>query len=228
MTETIKIVLDHGIGEVELIRASGSDLDVVNAARISYSKVKTELDEADKKLIKYLVNHNHVSTLEHNYITFRIRCPKPLAVQWMRHKSWSFNETSYRYCKMEEEFYTPQNIRKQHESSKQASTDFEFPEEDATHIKNIYNNSYKVAHSAYKQLLEKGVAREQARMILPFGFFTEFWATCNLRSFMHWYLARVDTHAQWEIQELAKAAMSLIKDQYPVTIQAILDKGGNK
>jgi thymidylate synthase (FAD) len=223
-----KIILDHGIGEIELIRASGTDLDVVNAARISFSKRKTELDDADKKLNKYLVNNNHVSTMEHNYITFSVKCPKPLAVQWFRHKSWSFNERSLRYCESDDEFYTPQQVRRQHESSKQASVEGGFTGDDLEHIKNIYDNTYKLVYSAYTTLIDKGVAKEQARMILPFGFFTEFWATCNLRSFMHWYIARIDAHAQWEIQELAKAAMELIKDQYPETIQAILNKGGSK
>lgn len=218
--------IPNGIGELELISISGDDLSIVNSARVSYGKRKFELDDSDKKLIKYLINHDHVSTLEHCFITFRARIPKPIAVQWMRHRSWAFNEQSGRYIEIEDEFYTPRSIRKQHESSKQASVEFEFPEEDAVHIRNIYDNSYQIAHSAYKQLLTKGVAKEQARMVLPFGFFTEIWASCNLRSFLHWYKARSDAHAQWEIQEIAKTALSMVEDKFPVAIAAFKEKEG--
>lgn len=217
--------IPYGIGELELIAVAGDDLSIVNSARVSYGKRKTEIDESDKKLIKYLINHNHVSTLEHCFITFKARIPKPIAVQWMRHK-WAYNEQSGRYIEIEDEFYTPQSIRKQHESSKQASVEFEFPEEDAVHIRNIYYNTYKIAHAAYKQLISKGVAKEQARMVLPFGFYTEMWASCNLRSFLHWYKARSDSHAQWEFQEIAKTALSMVEDKFPVAIAAFKEKEG--
>lgn len=221
-------IIDLGaLGEIELVDIAGSDLSVCNAARVSYGKRKIELDEADIKLIKYLIKHNHVSVLEHNLMTFRVKLPKPIAVQWMRHQSQKFNEISGRYVEFKDEFYTPDNFRKQHASSKQASVEAEWSEAELLDINTVYKESINSAYNSYKFLLDKGVAKEQARMILPFGFMTEIYASMNLRSFMHWYIARVDPHAQWEIQQFAKAALQLVEPHFKHSIEAFKEIKSN-
>lgn len=215
------------LGEIELVEVAGSDISVVCAARVSYGKRKTELDEADIKLIKYLIKHNHVSVLEHNLMTFRVKLPKPIAVQWMRHQSQKFNEISGRYVEFEDEFYIPEKFRKQHESSKQASVEAEWNSLEEPTINMLYRDAINNSYIKYKRLLELGVAKEQARMILPFGFMTEIYASMNLRSFMHWYIARIDSHAQWEIQQFAKAAIQLVEPHFKHSIEAFKEIKSN-
>src|SRR3990172_9234388 len=99
--------LGDGISSVELVRVSGSDLDVVNAARVSYGKTSTLVSDRDKKLIAFLMEHNHTSPFEHNQLSFRIKAPIFVARQWMRHRMNSYNEISYRYVQAPLEFYIP-------------------------------------------------------------------------------------------------------------------------
>ena len=102
--------LGDGISSVSLTRASGSDVDVVNAARVSYGKITTEVTDRDKKLIRFLITHNHTSPFEHNQLSFRIKAPLFVARQWMRHRMHSYNEISYRYVKAATEFYIPPRL----------------------------------------------------------------------------------------------------------------------
>jgi thymidylate synthase (FAD) len=115
--------LGDGISSIELVRVSGSDVDVVNAARVSYGKVVAELSEQDKKLITFLMKHKHTSPFEHNQLSFRIKCPLFVARQWMRHRMNSYNEISYRYVQAPEEFYIPLKWRHQDTHNKQSSLD---------------------------------------------------------------------------------------------------------
>ena len=108
-------------GFVELVDAVGSDLSVVNSARVSFGKHKSELDDKDKKLIKYLIKHKHTSTLEHCYVTFRVKVPLFVRSQHHRHRTWSYNEISRRYTDFDIQFYEPLTFRTQHESNRQAS-----------------------------------------------------------------------------------------------------------
>src|SRR5690349_6130544 len=96
--------LKDGISSIELVRASGSDVDIANAARVSYCKFVTEITERDTKLIKFLLEHNHTSPFEHNQLSFRVKAPIFVARQWMRHRMNSYNEISYRYVKAPLEF----------------------------------------------------------------------------------------------------------------------------
>lgn len=103
--------LNDTISSIELIRVSGSDIDVVNAARVSYGKVSTEISDRDRKLISFLLEHNHTSPFEHNQLSFRIKAPIFVVRQWMRHRMNSYNEISYRYVKSALEFYIPPKWR---------------------------------------------------------------------------------------------------------------------
>lgn len=105
-----------GIGSVRYIQHMGSDLTVVNSARVSFGVEKTELDNKDRKLIKYLIKHRHTSTLEHNAVTFRFVVPLFVRSQHHRHRTWSYNEISRRYTDKEIRFYLPKTFRTQHKS----------------------------------------------------------------------------------------------------------------
>src|SRR3990167_2059174 len=113
--------LEDGISSIELVRVSGSDLDIVNAARVSYGKVSTDVSDRDKKLIAFLMEHNHTSPFEHNQLSFRIKAPIFVGRQWMRHRMNSYNEISYRYVKSALEFYIPPKWRSQDPNNRQVS-----------------------------------------------------------------------------------------------------------
>jgi len=119
-SKTIHIYND-AIGKVEYVEHMGSDLTVVNSARVSFGAKKEELDDRDRKLIKYLIKHRHTSTLEHNAVTFRFCVPLYVRSQHHRHRTWSYNEISRRYTDVDIRFYEPQGFRTQHKSNRQAS-----------------------------------------------------------------------------------------------------------
>lgn len=211
---TIYDPLGDGISSVELIRASGSDLDIVNAARVSYGKVSTDVNERDKKLIAFLMEHNHTSPFEHNQLSFRIKAPIFVARQWMRHRMNSYNEISYRYVKCALEFYIPPKWRLQDTKNKQASVgSFDNPEFTQT-LKDAIAHSVK----AYEHLLENGVGRELARSVLPLGTYTEFIFTCNLHSLMHFLKLRLHAGAQYEIQQYAQALLKCALPHFPIAL----------
>lgn len=213
--------LGDGISCVSLVRVSGSDIDIVNAARISFGKVVTQLSERDKKLIKYLVEHEHTSPLEHNQFSFRVKAPIFVVRQWMRHRMNSYNEISYRYVKAEFQFYTPQFWRYQDQNNRQASTG-QFQDET---LNQAYQELLDHAMRTYELLLEKGVAREIARGVLPLCTYSEFIFTCNLHSLMHFLRLRLDERlAQYEIACFAKALLTLAKPHFPVAIAAWMEK----
>ncbi len=112
---------DDDIGKVEYVDHMGTDLTIVNSARVSFGVEKQELDERDIKLIKYLIKHRHTSTLEHNVMTFRFKVPLFIRSQHHRHRTWSYNEISRRYTDVNLEFYQPNQFRTQHKSNRQAS-----------------------------------------------------------------------------------------------------------
>lgn len=208
------------LGSITLEAVSGSDLDIVNAARVSHGKRKEELDDKDIRLINYLVEHKHFSPFEHTQLRFHVKCPKPIAVQWMRHRTWAYNEISGRYVEFLDEFYEPEQFRKQAAVNKQASEATEWDKEVEETIRAKYQCALNTSYDWYKDLLALGVAKEQARMILPFGFMTEFYATVNLRNFIHWYTLRDHPGAQWEMRCFAKAALQLVEPYFEHSIKA--------
>src|SRR5579885_995190 len=173
--------LGDGISSLELVRVSGSDIDIVNAARVSYGKLVTELTDRDRTLIRYLIQHLHTSPFEHNQLSFRIKCPIYTARQWMRHRMNSYNEISYRYVKAPLEFYIPGIWRHQDKHNKQSSL-APFSNQE---LMDRYKQSLALSVQVYEQLLEQGVGRELARGVLPLCTYTEFIYTCNLHSLMH-------------------------------------------
>ena len=208
--------LGDSISSLEVIRVSGSDLDIANAARVSYGKMSHELSDRDAKLINFLMEHEHTSPFEHNQLSFRVKAPIYVARQWMRHRMNSYNEISYRYVQAPTEFYIPKNWRKQHAVNHQAS-EGAFENEQ---FLNAYKQTLEQCMKAYEQLLEGGVCREQARGLLPVCTYTQFIFTCNLHSLLHFLKLRLAEGAQWEIRMYAQGMLKLAMPHFPAALGA--------
>jgi len=231
-------VLDKG--HVELMDHMGSDLTVCNAARVSFNKESEWgldfdaierlkscpynkddvrlLKEKDEKLIRYLAKHNHWTPFAHPQITLRVKAPVSIRTQFFKHKQgFVENEISRRYVSYEPEFYSPTWRGKPTDGAKQGSEDF-ITEETRTNLYDaIYRESYETALHVYNTLIEKGVAPEQARFVLPQGMYTEWYWTGSLAAFARFYKQRKDDHAQWEIREYASAVGKIIEPYFPVS-----------
>ena len=222
---------EDGKGFVELVDAVGSDLSVVNSARVSFGKHKTELDEKDKKLIKYLIKHKHTSTLEHCFVTFRVKVPLFVRSQHHRHRTWSYNEISRRYTDFDIQFYEPLTFRTQHKSNRQASNisdliDPVLPQWE-TSAAVAMRHHHQASLQLFEELIEAGVCREQARGVLPQNMYTEYYASANLNNILKFIDLRTHEGAQWEIQEMAKGMLEVITKLYPETVGAYREIRGN-
>ena len=231
-------VLDKG--HVELMDHMGSDLTVCNAARVSFNKESEWgldfdaierlkscpynkddvrlLKEKDEKLIRYLAKHNHWTPFAHPQITLRVKAPVSIRTQFFKHKQgFVENEISRRYVSYEPEFYSPTWRGKPTDGAKQGSEDF-ITEETRTNLYDaIYRESYETALHVYNTLIEKGIAPEQARFVLPQGMYTEWYWTGSLAAYARFYKQRKDDHAQWEIREYASAIGKIIEPFFPVS-----------
>ena len=203
----------------ELINSMGTDLAVVNSARVSFNQLadEPELTQRDIKLLNYLADHGHTSPFEHCTATFYIKCPLFIARQIMRHRTFSYNEVSRRYTSEKIEFWAPDHMRAQATKNLQCSDgladDQEFNAE-------VYDNAIDYAWSAYKQLITKGVAREQARAVLPQAMHTSFYMTGNLLNWVKFIKLRDSEHAQPEAQEVARAIKQELNDLFPYSMEA--------
>ncbi len=222
---------DDNIGKVELVAHMGTDLTIVNSARVSFGKEKDSLDEKDEKLISYLVQHRHTSTFEHNVITFRCKVPLFVRSQHHRHRTWSYNEISRRYTEVNMEFYEPEKFRTQHKSNRQASNDENINPDLNTGFESLVpvapyfasqavRDHHKRSLALYNQIIEKGICREQARGILPQNLYTEYYATCNLNNLLKFIDLRTHEGAQWEIRKLANAMLDISTELWPIAIKS--------
>jgi thymidylate synthase (FAD) len=202
-----------GQGWIALIDHLGSEVTIVNAARVSFGKMKESMDEKDFGLLDYLIQNKHSSPLEHVVFTFSVHCPLFVRGQWHRHRTWSYNEISRRYTEIDLEFYVPPKIRKQAESNRQASVEWEGF--DDGEIRGMMDDQNKRSLALYDSLISKGVCREQARSVLPQSMMVSFWGTVNLGNLIHFLELRDSDHAQWEIREYARAIKALIKPVIP-------------
>ena len=216
-----------GIGHVEYVEHMGSDLSIVNSARVSFGKHKEELDGKDRKLIKYLIKHKHTSTLEHCLVTFRFKVPLFIRSQHHRHRTWSYNEISRRYTEENLEFYEPKTFRTQHKSNRQASNVDEldpimgyFEDGGPNYASSVVRAHHRQSVSLYNDLMDKGVCREQARGVLPQNLYTEYYGTVNLNNLIKFIELRTHDGAQWEIQQVARACLSIVEELWPVAISS--------
>jgi thymidylate synthase (FAD) len=226
-----------GVGSVEYVSHMGTDLSVVNAARVSFGAEKSALDERDVKLIGYLMRHNHTSPFEHCVITMRFTVPLFIRSQHHRHRTWSYNEISRRYTSVDMEFYEPAAFRKQHESNRQASTgeliNPNLSGDDTVRLvptaspilaSGAVASHHKRSIKLYQQLLDSGISREQARGILPQNLYTQYYGTANLHNLLKFVSLRQHEGAQWEIQQVAKACLAIAVEHFPESVRAFKEK----
>ena len=201
------------LGFVELVDKMGDSVSVVNAARVSFGKRhKGELRDRDKKLIEYLWKNKHSSPFRHVYFTFHIKAPIFVLRQWQKHQVGStFNEISGRYVEFKNSFYCPDEFRSPPSKDiKQGSGDT-LDEMTQKRVYNAYQFIVNTAHEVYKELLEMGVCKEQARMILPLSLFSECYWTVSLQALVHFLNLRLAKDAQSEIRFYAEAIKEILE-----------------
>lgn len=213
-------VLDKGF--IEVIDKMGDDTTVVNAARVSHAKSISEMSDRDEKLIKFLTDNSHVSPFYHPHVMFRVKAPISVQRQWYKHKiGTAENSESSRYVEMHEEFYVPEVFRLQSSKNKQGSDGFlDKYTERAAQL--IYQESLKNSYETYKALIASEVTREQAREVLPLCTYTSWVWTASLQAIAHFIKLRDESHAQWEIQQYAKAMRTLTEPYFPISLKALL------
>lgn len=238
-------VLDHG--EVILVDSMANDWKVVDAARISTGKFVAnalfdkdgnwrEWADKDTRLINYLMSNGHGTPFEHAVFQFYVKCPIFVAREWQRHRIASYNEFSMRYAEVTEEaaeFYIPKRARRPDPTNKQSSVVWEERNVDELTplstgeeiIRNLIQQEVIGSMRSYQALIESGVAREMARMVLPVNIYTRFWFTVNARSLMNFLMLRNSRAAQWEIQQFAIALEDIFQEKMPVTAEAFVNNG---
>jgi thymidylate synthase (FAD) len=217
-------VLDHGF--VRLDGAMADDLSVVNGARVSFARRKTEMDDSDAGLIRFLMRDRHGTPFEHNAFRFHVRCPIFVAREWFRHRVGSFNEFSMRYARATDDFYVPEPEDVRSQVGKPGAYSFEpVSDELAESTREELRAVYETAYATYERLVEQGVARELARAALPFGAYTEFFWTVNARSLMNFVSLRAAETAQREIRRYADAVERFLEDRMPITYEAFVANG---
>jgi thymidylate synthase (FAD) len=214
-------VLDHGF--VRLDGAMADDLSVVNGARVSFARRKTDMDESDEALIRFLMRDRHGSPFEHNAFRFHVRCPIFVAREWFRHRIGSFNEFSLRYARATDDFYVPEADDVRTQVGKPGAYTFEPVEPElAERTRDELRAVYEQAYETYERLVEAGVARELARSVLPVGAYTQFFWTVNARSLMNFVSLRNSEFAQLEIRRYAEAVEAFFAERMPVTYAAFV------
>ena len=225
-------LLDHGF--VGLVDIMGDDAAIVNAARVSYGDGTKSVRE-DRGLIRYLVRHKHTSPLEMVEVKLHLKIPIFVMRQLVRHRTSSLNEYSGRYSVLTDEFYVPEldNILPQSTTNKQGRSGT-ISESDAQHAQHLIKSATEDSFRSYNRLLGEepytgmsedfpGISREIARTVMPVAGYTELYWKQNLHNLFHMLKLREDSHAQWEIQELARAIYRLIKPALPLACEAYED-----
>ncbi len=222
--------------EVSYIQHCGDDLAVVNAARVSFHKesewdydpedgewnslTKKCLGEKDIKLINYLARNKHFSPFNHSFITLRVKAPIFVARQLVKHKFMPWNEVSRRYVDDEVEVYYPNKWRMRADNVKQGSSEEVFING------NVFmkiDDALESAVGAYTEALAKGMAPEQARMILPQNMMTEWWWSGTLNAYCDMLRLRLDPHTQYESRIVANKVKEIIQPLFPVSLNALLE-----
>lgn len=226
--------------EVSLLDSMGSDLSVVNAARVSFDK-KSEFDfewyqddpeddgllkrlflkPADAKLVSYLAKHKHYSPFNHTFITVRVKAPLYVARQLVKHEYMPWNEVSRRYVQSEPEF-GEMTFRWAADNVKQGSGEA-VDEMTQASAHRVFFQAAQVALDAYEELLKMGICAEQARAVLPVDQQTEWIWSGTLKAFHKMLSLRLDPHTQYESRIVAKKCKELIEPLFPVSLKALLD-----
>lgn len=216
-------VLDKGY--VKLKDKMGTELNVINAARVSYDKESDELDDRDIKLLKYLINHGHTSPFRHITMTFEVYAPLFVARQWWKHAIGSsyetltgWNESSRRYVTEDEEFYIPsrKEWRSKPVNSKQGSGEVVDSTRGTAYTRSLIDY-VKSGEELYNSAMRNGVAPEQARLFLPaYGMYVRYVWTTSLQAVLHFLDLRLDNDSQYEMQLYARAVAEIVEKEYPI------------
>ena len=212
--------------KVSLIESLGTDLTVVNAARVSFDKLHEEFKESDEKLIAYLARHGHWTPFGHPQLQFRISAPIFVARQLVKHQvGLVWNEISRRYVDTIPEFYVTDKWRSRAKNKKQGSGEelVELTGHDYDFIQAAQASSVE----AYSHLLSKGVAPEQARMVLPQSMYTEWYWTVSLYAFARVCNLRLSEDAQAETKEVAQQISNLAHTKFPVSWKHLVGGEGS-
>ena len=217
-------VLDKGF--IEVLDHIGDDLTVANSARVSFGKRKNKYDKSDERLVTYLAKHKHFSPFRHLVVQFHIKAPEFVMRQWYKHvvgiettssyptKDHAWNEISGRYVPVEE-YYVPSIWRQQSEDNKQASAGEIDAQEKASEK---YHSALQIINHYYNSLLNLGVAKEQAGVLLPLAAYTEVYWTASFQAIMNFIELRDEPTAQWEIRQYAQTLKRIMFDIYPRTV----------
>lgn len=218
-------------GYIKLHDVMGSDLTVVNAARVSYNRKKTELDEKDRRLIQFLAEHGHTSPFRHATLQFEVYAPLMVARQWWKyvvgsdHVMDGWNESSRRYITEECEFYLPTmaSWRSVPENKKQGSGDV-LSLEVGSEMHRALEQHITESVALYEWAMSMGVCAEQARLFLPaYGMYVRWYWTASLQSVAHLLQQRLNHDAQWEFQQYAKAVHDLAKKHFPFSMEVLVN-----
>ena len=216
-------VLDKGV--IEVVDSLGNDLPVVNSARVSFGKRKTKFDKSDERLVRYLAKYKHYSPFRHLQVQFHVKAPEFVMRQWYKHvvgiettsnssaKDHAWNEISGRYVPVEE-FYVPEVWRKQSDDNKQASEGV-LDDLQQKRMSSVFNEYMRQVEMAYDRMIDAGMAKEQARIILPLNQYTEVYWTASFQAIMNFIELRNEKTSQIEIQEYAKSMLDLMHQTFP-------------
>ncbi|MDC7223406.1 MAG: FAD-dependent thymidylate synthase [Spirochaetales bacterium] len=212
-------VLDKGF--VRLVDYMGSDERIVQAARVSYGE-GTKSYRQDRGLIDYLLRNDHTSPFEQVVFTFHCKMPIFVARQWVRHRMARLNEISGRYSVMKGEFYLPagEDIALQSEDNKQGRSEELLSPELQEEVLRILAKSCDDSYASYESLVEKGIARELARIGLPLNLYTEWYWQIDLHNLFHFLRLRMDSHAQKEIRDYANVMYDLGAKVCPLAFES--------
>jgi thymidylate synthase (FAD) len=214
-----KNFVEDGIGYIELLGVFGDDLTVVNAARVSLQKESTVLNDQDRRLIRYLASHEHLSPFYHPQLRFRIKMPIFVAREWYRHTiGFARNEVSRRYVSTEPECWIPGSLREKSQSIKQGSGVEEVDKSDSLRLQ--IQSFVEQGTQLYSQLLEDNVAPELARTILPQSMYTEFIETGSLYAYIRLVNLRTSSDAQAEIRSYATLIHGFLYQNFPASFVA--------
>jgi len=226
MANLRKNILDKGF--IQVIGYLGSDVIPVNAARVSFGGSITELRKRDLKLMDFLAKHKHHSPFRHQTVCLNVKAPEFVMRQWYKHvvgaettsnsfvKDHAWNEISGRYVPVAE-YYEPVIFRKQSKDNKQAS---EGQIEDQEEALKLWRDTDRLLKESYQKLLDMGVAKEQARCILPLNQYTEVYWTASFQAIANFIELRDKPDSQWEIRQYAIALYEIIEELYPHTTKS--------
>jgi len=201
---------------------SGSDLTVVNSARVSFDKESSSLSDKDEKLIRYLAEHKHTSPFGHAFATFKVDAPVFVARQLVKHKFLRWNEVSRRYVDYEPDIYSPEHWRKRPENKKQGSGEA-FDSDTHNFLQREYVDAMDKLLNMYDFMLKHGVAPEQARMMLPQSMMTSWWWSGSLDAFADMCKLRLGPDSQSETREVAIQIAEYMTDLFPVSWKALME-----